>query len=230
MIDQWLDGKAATGMKVTAVAALGSLPVMTTDQVLKRLRKAADTADPRMVIAIGDSITTLSLDQDRLDLVLGALVKWSRSKRADVRATTLTCVLQLTAYLQVTEEGSTDPWPGLLWVADVERRSEAAAAPVVVGTRRMSRREAVVVLIAKALEAQYFMPEAYGLLHGWVKTAQRDSTQREPLGLLLADVARATGSSTTLRLHLDDWARARRGPVEAVAELLAVLDREEIRS
>ena len=43
MIDSWLPGRKATGRRLAAVAALGSLPIMTTAQVLKRLRRAADT-------------------------------------------------------------------------------------------------------------------------------------------------------------------------------------------
>ncbi|HWO65788.1 MAG TPA: hypothetical protein VNO31_37725 [Umezawaea sp.] len=228
MIDRWLQGKTATGRRVAAVAAMGTLPIMTTAQVLKRLRKAADTDDPRMIIAIADSVTNLSLELDRLDLVLGALVSWSRSKKAGLRTTALTCVLQLVVYLQVSEDGSTDPWPGLLWVADLDRRSTATARNVVVGTRRISRRQAVVALVAQVLEAPYFMSESFKVVHQWVKTADRDPTQLEPLGALLADVAEAAGGPATLRLYLAEWARARRGPIQAATALLAALDREEI--
>ncbi|MBP2333916.1 hypothetical protein JOF41_000094 [Saccharothrix coeruleofusca] len=229
MIDRWLPGKAATGRRVAAVAALGTLPIMTTDQVLKRLRKAADTDQWRMVIAIADSITTLSLELDRLNLVLAALLRWSASHRVELRNTALNCVLQLTAYLQVFEEGSTDPWPGLLWVADLDRREEEPEHPVVAGGRGMSRREAVVTLIARALNAQHFVPEAIKVVHRWVRTAQRDATQREPLGALLVEVAAATGDPTTLRFYLTDWARTRRGPAEAATALLAALNHQEDR-
>ncbi|HEX6343922.1 hypothetical protein [Umezawaea sp.] len=228
MIDQWLKGSAATGRRVAAVAAMGVLPIMTTAQVLKRLRRAADTDEPRMIIAVADSVTNLSLEPDRLDPVLGALLSWSRSKKADLRNTALNCVLQLVVYLQVSEDGSTDPWPGLLWVADLDRRTRHPARGVVVGTRRTTRREAVVSLVARVLEAPYFMGEAYRVVHQWVKTAERDPAQREPLGALLADVARATGGPATLRLYLTEWARARRGPTEAASALLAALDREEV--
>lgn len=234
MIDRWLPGKAANGRRLAAVAAMGSLPIMTTAQVLKRLRRAADTDEAPMIIAIADCVTTLSLEQDRLDLVLGALLAWTGSNQAAVRQTGLHCVLQLTVYLQVSREGSTDPWPGLLWVADVDRRASRSESwsehPVVVGSRRVGRRQAVVTLIARALEAQYFMPDAFQVVRRWVRTAERDATQLEPLGALLADVVAAIGTSDTVRTHLAEWARARRGPTEAAARLLAVLDREEIRS
>ncbi|WP_033442011.1 hypothetical protein [Saccharothrix sp. NRRL B-16314] len=229
MIDRWLKGKAATGRRTAAVAALATLPIMTTAQVLKRLRRAADTDEPRMIISVADAVTTLSLEDDRLDLVLGALLLWTRATRTTVRDTALMCVLQLIVYLQVSEDGSTDPWPGLLWVADLDRRADDPERRVAVGAHRLTRREAVVQLIARALEAQYFMPDAFKVVQRWVKTAQRDNTQLEPLGALLADVVGAIGSSGTVRSHLADWARARRGPVDAVTRLLAVLDREENR-
>ncbi|MEV8440643.1 hypothetical protein AB0425_24950 [Actinosynnema sp. NPDC051121] len=228
MIDSWLPGRKATGRRLAAVAALGSLPIMTTAQVLKRLRRAADTDDDMMIITIADSVTTLALDQDRLDLVLGALLGWTGSNQAEVRQTGLHCVLQLIVYLQVAEEGSTDPWPGLLWIADVDRRARAEVHQVVVGSRRATRRQAVVTLIARALEAQYFMPDAFRVIRRWVTTAERDATQLEPLGALLADVVAAIGSPHTVRAHLSEWARARRGPTAAATRLLAVLDREEI--
>lgn len=229
MIDRWLDGRTATGRRVAAVAALGTLPIMTTGQVLKRLRKAADTDEAPMIIAIADSVTTLALEPDRLDDVLGALLLWTRSNRATLRSTALHCVLQLTVYLQVSEENSTDPWPGLLWVADLDRRTPEPERPIVIGARRIGRREAVVALLARALEAQHFMTEAFAVVHRWVRTAQRDATQLEPLGVLLADVVEAIGRPDTVRSHLADWARARRGPTEAANRLLAVLDREETR-
>jgi hypothetical protein len=137
-------------------------------------------------------------------------------------------VLQLIVYLQVSEDGSTDPWPGLLWVADLDRRTSTPARPVVVGARRASRRQAVVTLVARALEAQYFMPDAFRVIRRWVRTAERDATQLEPLGALLADVVAAIGTPDTVRAHLSEWARARRGPAAAATRLLAVLDREEM--
>ena len=228
MIDRWLQGREASGRRLAAVVAMGTLPIMTTAQALKRLRKAADTDEASMIIAIADSVTTLSLDPDRLDLVLGALLGWTGSNQAAVRQTGLHCVLQLIVYLQVSEDGSTDPWPGLLWVADVDRRAEDPVRPVVVGAQRATRRQAVVTLIARALEAQYFMPDAFRVIRRWVRTADRDATQLEPLGVLLADVVAAIGTSATVRSHLSDWARARRGPVDAATRLLAVLDREEM--
>ncbi|CCH32231.1 hypothetical protein ABZ816_34290 [Actinosynnema sp. NPDC047251] len=230
MIDQWLQGVKVTGRRVAAVAALGVLPIMTTAESLKRLRKAADTDTPRMVIAIADAITNLVVEHDKLDAVLGELIKWSVSTKPAVRATALICVVQLSVYLQVSEDGSTEPWPGLLWVAEDDTRTADRADRVVVGTRRVTRREAVVTLVARALEAQFYLHEMLDVFRRWVKTAQRDTTQRAPLGRLFADLVRTTGDAATIPFHLEDWARARNGPRDAVADLLAALDEKENRA
>ncbi|QFZ16989.1 hypothetical protein [Saccharothrix syringae] len=229
MIDRWLRGKTASGTRVAAVDALGALPVMTAEQVLKRLRRAADTASPRMVIAVADCVTNLALDPDRLDLVLGALLQWSWSVKVGLRTTALHCVLQLTVFLEATPEGGVEPWPGLLWAAELDRHAAAPTPRVAVGSRRLTRWEAVVALVARALEAQYFMPETFDVIHRWVKTAERDPSQREPLGALLADVVATTGDRSALRFYLGEWARARRGPTATATALLAHLDREEVR-
>ncbi|WP_433271278.1 hypothetical protein ACQPZF_11965 [Actinosynnema sp. CS-041913] len=229
MIDQWLQGFTVTGRRVAAVAALGVLPIMTTAESLKRLRRAADTETPAMVIAIADAITNLVVEHDKLDAVLGELIKWSVSTKPAVRATALICVVQLSVYLQVSEDGSTEPWPGLLWVAEVDSRAAEREDRVVVGTRRVTRREAVVTLVARAMEAPFYLDEMVEVFRRWVKTAQRDATQRAPVGRLFADLARKTGDPATLRFHLEEWARARNGPRDAVADLLAALDQEEDR-
>ncbi|SER23050.1 hypothetical protein SAMN05216188_10962 [Lentzea xinjiangensis] len=209
MVTSWLRGKTATGRRIAAVAILGTLPIVEPARVLKLLRKAADTDEDAMVIAISDSITNLALDPDRLGLVLEALERWTRARPIGVRAVGLTCVLQLCSFLEAGVEGSAEPWPGLLWVAEGEHR------------------DAVVTLLARAMEAPFFMPETYEVIRRWVLIAQRDAAQREPLGALLADASRNPSRRRTLRHNLTRWAEGRRGPVDAVAELVAVLDRED---
>lgn len=213
MLTGWLRGKTATGRRIAAVAVLGTLPIVEPARALKLLRKAADIDDDAMIIALADSITNLSLDLDRLGLVLEALLSWTLARSIRVRAVGLNCVLQLCSFLEAEVEGSAEPWPGLLRVAEGEHRT------------------AVVELIARAIEAPFFMPETYEVIRRWVNIAQRDEAQREPLGALLVDVVRTTGGSrASLRHNLIRWARGRNGPVEAAVELIAVLDREDNQS
>lgn len=209
MLTWWLRGEKATGRRIAAVAVLGTLPIMELPRVLKLLRKAADTDEPAMIIALADSITNLALDLDRLGLVLEALLKWTVARSLQVRTVGLNCVLQLCTFLEAEVEGSAEPWPGLLRVAEGEHR------------------DAVVTLIARAIQAQFFLPETYEVVRRWVNVAQRDEAQREPLGALLVDVARVAGNRASLRHNLIRWAKGRNGPIEAVVELIAVLDREE---
>ncbi|ATE52680.1 hypothetical protein [Actinosynnema pretiosum] len=229
MVDKWLQGKEATGRRTAAVAALGVLPIMAVEESLKRLRKAANTTDQAMRIVVTDAVTNLVVEHDRLDPVLGELIRWSVSDKVDVRQTAMNCVTQLCVYLQVAREDSAEPWPGFLSVADEDRLAEHPQAAVPVGKGRATRRDAVVALLARALEAPHYVQETLGVLRGWAETAQRDPAQREPLGALLVDVAGVTGDPDTIRFHLDDWAASRGGPRDAAAALTAALDREENR-
>ncbi|AXX28282.1 hypothetical protein KCV87_15745 [Actinosynnema pretiosum subsp. pretiosum] len=229
MVDKWLQGREATGRRTAAVAALGVLPIMAIEEAFKRLRRAANTTDQAMRIVVTDAVTNLVIEHDRLDAVLGELIRWSVSDEFDARQTAMNCVTQLCVYLQVAREGSAEPWPGFLAVADEDRHALDPAASVPVGKNRATRRQAVVALVARALEAPHYVEATLGVLQRWVETAQRDPAQREPLGALLVDVTAVIGDQDTIRFHLDDWAAARGGPREAVAALTAALDREENR-
>lgn len=225
MITQWLEGEEVTDFHVAAVTALGALPIMTADRALKLLRKAADTDSARMIIALAGAVTNLALDADRLPVVLGELMRWTGSETLDVRGCGFHCVVQLCTFLEVSEEGSSRPWPGLLWIADLDRREPGRTLV----RNKITQRAAIVELLARTIEAPHFMQDMYDLLRRWTRIADRDATQREALGLLLVELGRATGDTASLREHLTAWADERRGPAAAVPDLLAVMDREENR-
>jgi len=199
---------------------MGALPLMSPARALRLVRQVAAVPNPIMEIAIADALTNLSI-RGSFSLVLNALMRWTDSQRPQVRMTGLTCVLQLCSYLTIAVKGSAEPWPAMLRLATPDPQAPLDA------DRDAPARDKIVTLIARALDAAFFMPETYEQIRRWVEVAQRDPAQREPLGQLLVAVAAQTGDLLSVRFHLESWAKTKRRLADAVADVLAVLDKEK---
>lgn len=216
MLVEWLHPANSLARRVAAVSALGILPVMSARRALRLLRGVAAAPDAVMIIAIADTLTNLAIRGSESQ-VLAVLMRWTESQRPQIRVTGLTCVLQLCSHLAITVEGSAEPWPALLRLSVQDPNSPNDA----------SYRDKIVALIARALDAAFFMPETYELIRSWVVVAQRDPTQREPLGKLLFEIATQTRDLPSMRYHLETWAKTSRKIADAVADVLSVLSKEE---
>ncbi|WP_280448456.1 hypothetical protein [Nocardia brasiliensis] len=88
-------------------------------------------------------------------------------------------------------------------------------------------RDSIIILFARLMEAPYYMPAAYREIRRWVRIAEKDHQLRGPLGKMLRDFGRAIHDAETVSNYLRDWAEEHQGPVQAVNELLTILDQEE---
>jgi hypothetical protein len=110
----------------------------------------------------------------------------------------------------VNVKESTEKWPVLLGV----------------GEHVPEHRELIVRLFSRMLGAAHFQRRAYLELRRWTKLAQKDASMREPLASLLFDIGTESGELDSIRYDLEYWAWERKGPKDAVRDVLQYFDRK----
>jgi hypothetical protein len=224
MLTGWLRS-TSIGLRVAAIRALGAFGLVSPGRALRMMRRAVGTSDDVMPVtyAVAEAVMSLAVIPGRLGQVLMAVLRWSDDIKTEVRNTGLLCALKLGVYLYTSVAGSAEAWPALLHVAEHEPPPQQ---PMNYQHEEIGFRRAVVIMLGRVLNAPFYVPAAISVLKLWVEVAQKDPTQRAPLGRLLFDVAEETGDEASLRFYLDEWARGRKNNAEAVADIVAALDRE----
>ncbi|WP_143447114.1 hypothetical protein [Kibdelosporangium aridum] len=228
MLDKWLKSDSV-GRRTAAIKALGTFGIVTPDVAMAKMRRVASREDSTTKdrFAIADALTNMAMIPGRLGQVLSSLLRWTDNMRFPIRNTGLFCSLQLATFLHVSIEESPEPWPALLHVAENEPTAER---PIRFRNDTISYRRAVVITLARLLDAPFRAQSLYAELKSWVDTAQKDPAQRAPLGRLFAGLAAETGDEDSLRFYLNEWATERKtNRTEAVADIIAALDEGRVR-
>ncbi len=214
MLAAWSHPGQPLARRVTAAAALGStVGQLMPHRAIELLRRAARSSDPELRDAVCYSMIELFNIRELTGRVLGELRSWTASQRRNLRATGFLCVLQLSFDLAVDTAEGVQPWPVLVWLAD----------------QSGEHRDDIVVLLARLMQAPYFLPAAYDEIKRWVYIAERDSQLRGPLGRLLVDLEKADQNNGVVPYYLREWADDRNGPVAAVDELLTMFEPKRMK-
>lgn len=209
MLAAWSRPGQPLARRVTATAALGStIGQRMPQRAISLLRQAARSSEPDVRDAVCYSMKQLFSIRDMTGTVLRELRRWTASQHRSLRGTGFLCVLQLSFDLSVDTAEGVYPWPVLVWLADESGE----------------HRDDVIVLLARLMQAPYFLPAAYDEIRRWVYLAERDSRLCVPLGRLLVDLEKADQDSGVVPDYLREWADERNGPVAAVDELLKMFE------
>ncbi|WP_280454633.1 hypothetical protein [Nocardia brasiliensis] len=212
MLAGWLRGSQPLPRRATAAAALGStVGQLMPNRALELLRGAARSSEMAVQEATCYSMLQLFKVPQLTSMILGELRIWTDSEEVSLRETGFRCVLELSFGVAFESSRSTRPWPAMVWLAN-----ESA-----------DHRDSIIILFARLMEAPYYMPAAYREIRRWVRIAEKDHQLRGPLGKMLRDFGRAIHDAETVSNYLRDWAEEHQGPVQAVNELLTILDQEE---
>jgi hypothetical protein len=210
LILDWLGPHQPINRRITAVAALGAISVLTPERALRGLRRAVRDA-PALIGPTAASLTQLFLSTEMQARMLTVLHRWSLSPHKNLRRAAHLATLRIADEVVVDPDGAASPWPAVVWLAD--------------GTAHHAD---IVTLFAVLFDAPFTSEPAYKLVRRWVRLAGRDEEFIPPLKRFLAALVAETKDPANLRWYLAEWREEKDAPVAVVDELIASIDEVEI--
>ncbi len=216
LLHHWSTLEGNSRLRWTAAAAYGGYAGLRFPEVaLKDLHRILGSGDLRLVGVCSRSVLSLfevgNVVPELYGLVLDAVDTWSTEDGSSVLA-----LSSLIIALRLARDAKVEPvrhpgqaWPTLLWLVD------AGGA----------RREQVVALLRRALDAKETRPAALDVMHAWVLRADAIPDVASPLESLVLELARGEHGRERTRLneYLARWARDPDRPSQVAERMRSLL-------